>query len=176
MRLVIALALLIACRRRKGGGTNNLCAHRFQRVMAEPRAVSRWKFLQLMVRAEIYLQAGLRTLPFVCRSRRIKNELSSRQIALRPPKQTANGFSSGTHPSRCFILFSLFLLPGYSRTITRVLPFRRRQSSLFQSDEISQALAHIHLQYNPLLSYTDVLGALLFVKLNYIPSASKIRL
>jgi hypothetical protein len=35
MRLVIALALLIACRRRKGGGTNNLCAHRFQRVMAE---------------------------------------------------------------------------------------------------------------------------------------------
>ena len=61
-------ALLIACRRRKGGGTKNLCAHRFQRVMVEP-SLSGWKFLLFLGRVEIYLQERDYVLCLLCPAR-----------------------------------------------------------------------------------------------------------
>jgi hypothetical protein len=130
------LVLLIACRRRKGGGTNNLCARPdFKELWPSRERSLDGNSCNVAAHGE---QAGLRTLPFVSRSRRIKNELSSRQIALRPPKQTANGFSSGTPRAALFFsLFSSFFLDTRTHNNTRsplspasrcsnLMKFRRR--------------------------------------------------
>jgi hypothetical protein len=155
-------ALLIACRRRKGGGTNNLRAHRFQRVMAESSHGNSCNVASLLMVVLKFIYKRDYVLRLLCLARGgLKMScLAGKSHYHRQNKQQMD--FQVAHTALFFSLFSscLLFLPAlvlrkYTRTHNSFSPF-----ACTQSDEISQARAHTHLQYNPLVSCADVLGAL----------------